>query len=132
MKLFLLIVMMVFNLLAADILPKKYDFKFIDGVNYLVFEDLLETNHIDYYDQTFRVFGLERRDGALRSAVFFDVKDEDVSRMDGLVYIDMTNYNLNHNRNILKTRYIGMRTTVYTNTGIIKDRVQTNYVVRRF
>jgi len=132
MRAIILTVLLSLSVSAADILPKKYKFDFIDNINYLIFEDLLETNQVSYQSQSFKVFGLERRNGTLRSAVAYDIDNMDVTRKNGMVYIDMTDYDLNRNRDIFKTRFIGMRTTVYTETGILKDRIKTNYVVRRF
>lgn len=132
MKSILVILLMTLNVFAMDILPKKYELKFIDGVNTLIFEDLLETNGVSYQDQTFRVFGLENRDGRLRAAVTYDVAPEHVYRVDGKVHIQVQTYDLNRNRNILSRRYIGLRTTVFTDNGTFKDRANTNWTVRRF
>lgn len=131
MKSLMLLGFLSLNVFAANILPQKYELKFIDGVNTLIFEDLLETSGIEYTDQTFKVFGLEKRDGRLRAAVTYDVAFEHVHRQDGKVFINVSSYDLNRNRNIFATRWIGIRTTVYTTSGVLKDRANTNWTVRR-
>lgn len=78
MKSILIVLLLSLNVFALDVLPKKYELKFIDGVNTLIFEDLLETNGVSYQDQTFRIFGLENRDGRLHAAVTYDVSFEHI------------------------------------------------------
>lgn len=131
MRSILVVLLLSLNVFALEILPKKYELKFVDGVNTLIFEDLLEKNGVDYTDQTFKVFGLEKRDGRLRAAVTYDVAYEHVYRQDGKVFINVSEYDLNRNRNIFATRWIGIRSTVYTNSGVYKDRANTNWTVRR-